>query len=283
MSETAQLSIADTIKQLIETDTVQLPPLPRVAMKLKAMLDSDEADARKVSQLIETEPAMAASVMRVANSTAFGGLRAVTELPQAIARLGMKQVSSIVTALALKGHFVDESKEKRARLQALWDHSIGSAFSARQIATKIQEDPDQAFLAGLLHDVGQLLVLKAVDHLEADPAFETPITDTVRDELMDGMHPELGHDALTNWKLPEPVCLAARHHEDPEEKSSDALLLCVQAAILVTKKMGLHADPVPEINLLAEPVIEAIGISDVELAELMIDLEDELEEVRKLF
>lgn len=282
-TDTTAMSITDRIRGLIESDAIELPPLPQVALKLKSMLDRDEADARQVSKLIETEPAMVASVMRVANSAAFGGLRPVPELPHAIARLGMKQVNSIVTALAIKGHFETESPGKKQALQALWDHSIGTAFCARQIAIKIREDADQAFLAGLLHDVGQLLVLRAVDHLEADPSFEMPITETVLAEMMRDLHPTLGHQALMQWRLPEPVCHAALNHEDDDEQARPPLLMCVQAAIAVTRKLGLHRDPDPELNLLADPTVESLGVSDIELAELMIDLEDEILEVRSLF
>jgi hypothetical protein len=75
----------------------------------------------------------------------------------------------------------------------------------------------------------------------------------------------------------------ALHHDGPFDPKEDPLLICVQAAHLVTKKLGFHIQPDPELQLLQEPAIEALNLRDVELAALMVDLEDELQEARGLF
>ncbi len=282
-TNTQDLSLAERIDKLIESDSIELPPLPELALKLKEMLDRDTANAAQIAELIQSEPALATSVMRVANSTAFGGLSRVRELKQAIARLGMKQVSSIVTALLLKGHFLDSPQSKAEVLQRLWDHSIATAFCARQLAVKMDESADEAFMAGLVHDVGRLLVLKAVDLIESSGKSEISITDVVEEELMNTLHTTLGYKVLTQWRLPETICEVALHHEDEVDTSAAPLLTCVQAAEMITRKLGYHRNPDPELNLVAEPAIEATGISDVEMAELMVDLEDEFDEVQQLF
>ncbi len=274
-------SLAEQITKVVENDEVQLPPLPELVMRIRELLANDTADARKIARIVNTDPAVAASLLRISNSAAFGGLQPVTDVKQAVARLGLNQVASIVTALSMKGHFVSETKERKLLLQTLWDHSVSTAFAAQRLAEKINVDPETAFLAGLLHDSGQLLVAKAIDVLEAKGV--TPPTTTVQDELMEVLHCELGYQVLKDWNLAEPVPLAALNHENPPDDSDDGVLLCVQAGDVISQKAGFHLDPDPDIDLLQEPAIDNLAISDIELAELMIDIEDELNEAHKLF
>ena len=136
-------------------------------------------------------------------------------------------------------------------------------------------------MAGLLHDSGKLLVLKGVDHLEnqKDPVHVTPI---VLHELMDVLHAGLGHKTLVTWRLPESICNSTLHHHDHDLESCDALTIRVQAADAVTRKLGEHPKPEPELDLLGEPAVEHLSISDIELASLIVDLEDEIAEVKRL-
>lgn len=277
------VSLADQVTELVHSGAVQLPPLPELTVKLQQLLaDEDRADAQRVAALIQAEPAMTAELLRIANSAAFGGLSEIKGLQGAIARLGLSQVGSIVTALQVKGHFADKASSKNQLLSTIWDHSVTTAFGARILAQRVAADAEEAFLAGLLHDCGELLVLKAVDLLEKGKLKE-PLSDVVLRELMRSLHTTLGHHVLQGWNVPAPIPFAALHHEDSPEKSEDLLLICVQTAILITQKIGFHLDPDPEIDLLQEPTVEHLGLKDVELATLMCDMEDELEEVHKLF
>jgi HD-like signal output (HDOD) protein len=273
-------SLAHQIQAAVANGELTLPPLPEVASRLMQLLKNEKAaDPRTVSELIANEPAITAAILRLANSAAFGGLRRVDALDQAIARLGMRQVGSLVTAITHKGHFAAGHPEKVRVLHALWDHSVASAMAARHLAGLGGDDRSEAFLAGLLHDVGKLLVLKAVDQLEKRGGDRfTPI---VIDELMGMLHGQLGHGVLVAWNFPEPISrVALRHHEPPA--LDDLLLLRVQAANAIARKLGLHPHPDPDLDLLEEPAIEALRLDDLELASLMVEVEDEIAAVRSM-
>jgi HD-like signal output (HDOD) protein len=238
-------------------------------------------DAKQVADLVRSDPAVAASLLRIANSAVFGGLQKVTDLKQAIARLGLRQVNGIVTALQVKGNFTHDSAGKRDILHALWDHSVASAFAARRLAQRLEVDAEEAFLAGLLHDAGRLLVLKAIDRFESE--LDAPPTRAVLDELMEVLHARLGYTALSRWKIPESCARIALRHEEFPKDDDEPLLSCIQAADLITAKLGFHLKPAPDVDLLHQEAVARLGLSDMDLATLMVDLEDELEEVRKLF
>jgi len=270
------------LREAVERGDVVLPPMPKIGDKILGMLGDDSgASSKEIANTMGYEPAIAVTVLKVANSAAFGGLCEVTELQQAVARLGLKQVASVVTALVLKGNFTNDRPDKSHTLAALWDHAVATAVAARHVTGVFGGDAQEAFLAGLLHDVGKLLVLNGVDYLQAaDPDVE--ITNSVLSQMMLELHAELGHHMLKEWKLPEPICrVALRHHVETPEPD-EGLLVRVQAANAIARDIAAHPDPAPEGKLSDLPAFEILNVSDVELAALLVDLEDELEELKSL-
>ena len=274
-------SLASGIRDLVEADEVQLPPLPEVAIRVQELLSSDQADTRELDDLLSQDPAIVAALLRLANSAAFGGLRRVEALSMAIQRIGLRQVGALVTGLSLKGHFEMGSGIKKELLEVLWDHSVTTAFAARAIARQVGFDSEKAFLAGLLHDCGKVLVLTAVDRLQ-ERGEEIVPTRELLIELMDQLHAELGYRVLTDWKLPEEIADVALNH-DQEEPGAGELVLCVQAANLITQKLGFHLDPDPSLSIVEDPVLEDLGLDDLTVATLMVDMEDHLMEMKRLF
>lgn len=274
-------SIASRISELVAKEDVQLPPLPEVAMKIQEVLASDAPDMRELGALLTQDPAIAAALLRIANSAAFGGLGRIENLTAAVQRIGTRQVGAIVTGLCLKGHFEHPSPEKREILSILWDHSVTSAFAAREIAHRISANAERAFLCGLLHDCGKVLVLAAVDHMEREESADAASRELMA-ELMEELHGELGYSVLLAWNFPVEVAEIARRHGNVSERADD-LLLCVQAANLITRKLGFHLDPDEELPIIGDPVIQALGLDDLTVATMMIDMEDHLREMKKLF
>jgi len=101
-------------------------------------------------------------------------------------------------------------------------------------------------------------------------------------ELMDELYADLGHRVLTEWNLPAEIAEIARTHED-EKQSTSEILLCVKAANLITRKLGFHLDPDPEMSVLEEPIMEELGLDDMAVAAMMVDMEDHLLEMKQLF
>jgi putative nucleotidyltransferase with HDIG domain len=274
-------SLASRVRALLEADDVQLPPLPEVATRVQQILSSDEADMGELDRLLSQDPAIVAALLRLANSAVFGGLRRVENLSMAIQRIGFRQLGAIVTGLSVKGHFCGGTGVKKELLEALWDHSVATGFAARAIALLVGAESEKAFLAGLLHDSGKVLVLTAVNKLE-EHGFAEPPTRDVLIELMDELHAELGSRILTEWNLPTDLADVARLHED-DAPVTDQLLACVKAANLITRKLGYHLDPDPEMSVIEDPIIENLGLDDITVASMMVDMEDHLLEMKQLF
>ena len=270
------------IREVVDAGKIALPPLPNLVNRLMELLrDRESVSSKQLARLVGTDPAVAATLLRWANSAAFGGLSPIHDLSLAIARLGLREVTSAVTALAHSGHFRSDDPVKSRILEVLWGHALATAMASKHIAGLTGGEPEESFVAGLLHDTGKLLVLRAVDHLES--RGKTEITPMVLDELMNVLHTELGHRILTSWSLPDPICSAALHHHDEEPDADHPLAIRVQAADAVTRKMGFHLHPDSDMDLMGVAVVECLNLSDLELATMMVDLEDEIAEVRRLF
>lgn len=276
------LSVAEQIRQSVEKGELSLPPLPELATRLMDLLEKgDDVNPKQLAELIESEPAVAASLLRTANSVFFAGLNPISDLDEAVARLGLRQVSSVVTAVVHKGNFISKDPHKMELLHRLWEEAVACAMGGRRLASMGGDDPGEAFLAGLLHDTGKLLVLKGVDELSArsDSLAFTPV---VVNELMTLLNPVLGYHTLIEWRIAEPICRVALHHHDREIDSGETLILRIQAADAIARKLGTHSHPEPDLILIEEPSIERLNIGDLELAALMVDLEDEIARIRGL-
>ena len=282
MTSTATVSLRDRVQELISSGEFHLPAMPDLAVRLQKALEDDGSDSRLVAQLIRNEPTIAASLLRTANSAAFGGLTPISDLSKAIARLGLKQVQTLVTALLVRGQFESNQESNQKTLATLWNHSIASAAVARNFAAREGYPTEDAFMAGLLHGIGRLIVLRALDRLMQMDKELRP-TDAAVDELVEALQYDLGYFTLRSWNLSEDTCDAARAMDPDAGPPEKTIMRIVQAADHIARKLGLHPHPDPDLNLMDQDAIESLEISDVELAALMIDLEDEVEEVRSVF
>jgi HD-like signal output (HDOD) protein len=140
----------------------------------------------------------------------------------------------------------------------LWRHSVGCAIGANWLArhTGFQTLAHETFIAGLLHDVGKLYVLKVVDDMKTSGEIEDLPSETVIDELMRQLHTEQGYALMSQWNLPENYCLVARDHHLAEFDGN----------------IGLIEDP--SIVLLETPEAAQLQLSEIDLARLEVRLED---------
>ena len=137
-------------------------------------------------------------------------------------------------------------------------------------------------MAGLLHGIGRLIVLRALDQLsQRDP--ELSPTPAAVDELVETLQYELGYSTLREWNLAEDICEAARAMAPDADLSSSLVVRIVQASDAFAQKLGMHPTPDPDLNLLDHDAVEAIELAEIELAAMLVDLEDEVEELRAAF
>ncbi len=196
MLKTAEVTdIAEEIRAEIRDERIQLPTLPEVALEVRDAVENDSADAETIARMVAKDPALAARLLQVANSPVYGARQGIDSLQQAITRMGLKTVRSLVVSLAMKQIFQATSDALDDQFRATWDDSLQVAAISRMLADNVPElDKEQAMLGGLIHNIGALPILAKLDEWLGQDADLGLIT-----SLVDELAPEVGTQILRHW------------------------------------------------------------------------------------
>jgi HD-like signal output (HDOD) protein len=274
----ANSSLTEMINKFVTNKKVKLPVFNSTALRIQKEIGQEEPDGRLIEKLIVSDQSLTGEVLRVSNSSFYKGLSQVATVRDAIIRLGIKEVSSIVTLIALQHNFQSKDPAVHKIMGKLWRHSVGCAIGASWLAkqTGFQTISHETFIAGLLHDVGKLLILKVIDDMKTSEEIENPPSDTVLDEVMQNLHADQGHLLLKHWNLPEKYCQVARDHHTEGFDYTDFLLVLVRLANHICHKMGIGLCEDSSIALMETPEANQLQLSEVDLARLEVRLEDSL-------
>jgi HD-like signal output (HDOD) protein len=269
-------SLVGMIDHFVASKTVKLPAFNATALRIQKEVAKEEPDSRLIEKLIVSDQSLTGEVLRVSNSSFFKGLTQVATVRDAIIRMGNIEVSNIVSMVALQHNFTSKNQTIHKIMGKLWRHSVGCAIGANWLArqTGFQALAHETFIAGLLHDVGKLYVLKVVDDMKASGEIENLPSDKVIDELMQQLHTDQGYAIMTNWNLPEKYCRVARDHHLAELDGNNFLLVMVRMANQVCHKMGIGLIEDPSIVLMETPEVAQLQLSEMDLARLEVRLED---------
>lgn len=194
----------------IKNNRLKLPILPEIAFKVRAAVNDTNAAAAAVAKAVSSDATIAARLLQVVNSPLYRGANAINNLQSAIARLGPPLVRNLVTSLILKQLFQTKSALLRQRMQVLWEHSTQVAAISHILARKFTRlQPDEAMLAGLIHDIGALPILQKAENHPELLADETQLND-----IIDKLHASIGRLILESWKFPPELVTAAAEHEN---------------------------------------------------------------------
>ena len=195
------LSLKDRIAEAARKPSLQLPVFNPVAMELQKMVNDSNVPLARIEATLQRDPTLSAQVLRMANSSMYTGLSSVTTLRQAITRVGAQQVLRLVMAAAQLSLYQSRHPLFKSHLAEMWKTAYASAIGAAWLAHKSShgELAEQAFLAGLLHNVGKLVILRAIEQLTLDKAFDRPLPDSVATEMIEALHCEFGYELMQRW------------------------------------------------------------------------------------
>lgn len=240
------------------TEVTQLPVQPGAAMRLLWMLEDPRTSAADLGRLIESDPALSTQVIRLSNTAFYGLSGKVSSAWRAVTVLGLATVRAIATTAA----FDLFSEKGRSVPDTFWEHSVTTAAAAAAVARRVGVQPNDAFSAGLLHDLGTALVFRraprrydaAMDRRASNP--EMLLVD-IEVEEFGVTHAQVGAAALAVMRFPaEMVDAIAQHHHDPKTASSVLARLLIAADAI-----ALEADNVAtEENAEIGDALEALDI-----------------------
>jgi len=276
--EAEEVFVNELIQDL-ESGQLQLPTLPEVALRVRDVVDDEDANANQIADIIAQDAALSARLIQVANSPLYRGRNEIDRLSMVVARLGNKLVRNLVTSQVMKQMFQATSDLVDQRLREVWEHSVQVAAIARALAGGVPGVlPDQAMLAGLIHDIGVLPILYRAE--ERDELLDTP---GLLDQLIARLHTRIGGAILKHWQFPEALVAVAAEHENLERDhpGSADLVDVVQVANLQSHINSDH--PLGNADWSRITAFQRLGM-DVDVHEIeLTDVQEQIEEVQKLF
>lgn len=249
-----------TLEEVL-ADIRQLPSLPAVVGELIRTLDNDAAGIDQLAEGIAKDQSLAARALRVANSPFYGIQHKVASIHDAIVILGFRAVGSLVMAASVTSYFTPPP-EMAFDPMRFWRHGIGVALCARALAREVGLDPEAAFTAGLLHDIGVLMLLTTrpehyAEVLAARRERDCHLVEVER-ELLGFDHATAGAALADRWRLPEEIVRAVALHHAPgpgrESSVRPALDDIVHVANILAHALDLAEDPdalVPPLDVAA--------------------------------
>jgi putative nucleotidyltransferase with HDIG domain len=198
------------------------PPFPAIAMKVLEVLKNEDVDVRQVVRWIQADPIFSGELLRVANSALYNFSGQIRSVHHATLTLGLELVKALAITVGLRAYV--KSEMKLPVLRRCWSHSLACALLSQELANACFLKGDEAYTAGLLHDIGRLGLLAAypVEYanllaVAADNSFDVLHCER---ELFDIDHCEAGAWLAEQWKLPPELASIAAHHHDPPTDGS---------------------------------------------------------------
>ena len=195
----------------LNANRVVLPTLPEVAMQVRKAIGDPQATAAKIEKIINADPALSAKLLKVVNSPAYRGTDPITHLRMAITRLGINMIRNLATGLVMEQLYqVSSTDTVKQHLKSLWLHSTQVAALSHVIAKRYTKlKPDEAMLAGLIHDIGKLPILN-----RAGLFPELLQDDDKLIEVMQRLHTMIGPAVLDEWGFSRDLVSVSAEHED---------------------------------------------------------------------
>jgi putative nucleotidyltransferase with HDIG domain len=221
----------DLIKKILQ-DIREIPPLPDVAAKVLHMTNDPDVSAAELNRVISTDEALTANVLKLCNSSYYGLPRVISSVTQAIMYLGFQTVRNMVLSTAMDQVYAlqDMSVYNYAK-NGLTDHSFACAVAAQVISKKLRPGlGDTAFTAGLLHDVGKIVLAKyakAYKERLIEVSGSNRITREAEAQVFGSDHAQIGAQIADSWNFPQELALAIGFHHNPEDAKGRPLLAVI--------------------------------------------------------
>ena len=260
----------------ITHDRLTLPTLPEVALRIREAVEDRDVSSGTLAGVIGQDAALAARIIKVANSPLMRGAVVVDNLQLAITRMGISFVRSLATGLAMEQMFQATHDAVDSRLRASWEHSLEVASICHVLASNFTKlKPDQATLAGLVHEIGILPILTLA---EENP--EILEHEAVLDKIISRLHGKVGRAILRAWEFPDElrgVPLGCTNFTRDVEGPADYI-----DVVTVAKLQAYHEDnnPYKDLDTSNIPAYRKLGLSTEVDVHTVDELAEELDNAR---
>lgn len=253
-----------------------LSTLPEVAMAIIEAVDSKDSTAADIECITRNDPVLSANILKVVNSAFYGLPRQIASIKEAIVLVGLKVVSNIAVVGSIQKHFQNDKSRQVFDLAELWKHSVAVAVAARSLATSSgYSDPEQAFLAGLIHDLGIIAEWQAcsestsevVTALSTDPDLSFREAES---QILGATHEDFGVGISRKWGFPDSLTAVTGFHHRPIDAPPEyqSLTALVHVADILAAKSGIGYTRTVETAEISQQALSLASIRQCDIDEL---------------
>ncbi len=248
-----------------------IPSLPDAVIKALKMLNNPKSNAADVAAVLSRDEGLTVRILKLANSAYYGLPRQVTNLSEAVAILGYKTVKSIVLAASVYTYINKKFDGYALQRGDLWRHSLSVAVVSRLLAMKVKyHDPEEAFIAGMIHDIGKIVLNEYVKFgfsiiVRMVEEENVPFMEAER-KVLGFDHAEIGAKIIEQWGLPQQFAAVAHYHHEPEKAPDEykQLVNIVHVANSVVLMLGIGVGSDGLLYPVSEEALSSLGIESIE-------------------
>jgi len=260
-----------------------LPPFPATHAEIMKLAQSEDATSADIADKIQLDPDLLAMVFKLVNSSYYGFRKQIDSLKLAVTLLGLEEVANLVMTAQVFQKLGNYESKTGLDIQALWKHLVGAAFVARAIAKKLKTEEESAFLSGMLHDLGKVVLdcffsdyyAAVLDMVKAEDIAIV----SAEQETLGISHTDVGGQLAVEWKFADKYQNAILHHHKPERATRFGRLVgLVHLADALCRQLGYGSggdDLTPDID---EAVLERFALGDKGLQILTEAAQQDLED-----
>ena len=259
-----------------------LPSLPAVVMELLGSIDQEDVDISVLAKKVSHDQALTSKTLRLANSSLYGLQVKVTTIQQAITFLGFQTTRKLITAAAVTGCFA-QGQCPGFDDKAFWRHSIAAAACCRVIARRMRFNQDVAFTAGLLHDIGRLVLMSSFP-LEYGQVLAYQRQKDV--SALEAEQAQMGIDHLVagvaladHWNFSDTMKMAIAYHHDPDAPGAGILATIVHVANAIVHALDLAGDEDELVPTVSSSAWTALGLNEEAYLHVFRETELQFEEI----
>lgn len=228
-AEATVRQMIDTAIQRFKKGELDLPVMPHIVSEIQQFMNNSAASVYAVAAIIEKDVAIAAKLIATANSAHYRGVEKIASVNAAISRLGLKEIQDIVATIANKSLYDSRNRQLKQLLYQLWLHSLACAHTARKLSERVVPDhAEKAFMGGLIHDIGSVLLLKSLGDI-VSPEYSFDTIDLINSVYE--VHTNFGAILLERWAFEECFVRSCQLHEWTSfDSDAEKLVLIVNLA-----------------------------------------------------
>ena len=278
MSEIKIDQLVTEILADLKTNRLKLPTLPQVALKINDIIDNPNSTAKDVAKVMSADAALSARMLQVANSPLVRAAAPAENVQAAITRMGMGMVRNIVTSFLVSQLFHTKYESLKKRIVVLWNHSAHVAAISQVLAKQNTKwlKPDEALLAGLIHDIGKLPLISKAENIP-----DLAENDELMDDLAEKLHTRIGKVIVQTWKFSPELVTAVAEHEDYKRDSKAVDYTDVVTVANLLSYAGKNRRT-KNTDWTSIPAFKKLGLSPEDSIATLEDAREEIQEIVKL-